>query len=70
MPIDGSFSIDINDYPDDPLMPELEDTAEIHSTGIFGSAYDDFPNTPINDQSVGAESDFHNMDITPRVLGQ
>ncbi|GJW17016.1 putative ribonuclease H-like domain-containing protein [Tanacetum coccineum] len=26
MPIDGSFSIDINDYPDDPLMPELEDT--------------------------------------------
>ncbi|GKE83734.1 hypothetical protein Tco_1557476, partial [Tanacetum coccineum] len=30
MPIDGSFSIDINDYPDDPLMLELEDTAEIH----------------------------------------
>ncbi|GJW70526.1 putative ribonuclease H-like domain-containing protein [Tanacetum coccineum] len=29
MPIDGSFSIDINDYPDDPLMPELEDTAKI-----------------------------------------
>ncbi|GKE16426.1 putative ribonuclease H-like domain-containing protein [Tanacetum coccineum] len=28
MPIDGSFSIDINDYPDDPLMPELEDTTE------------------------------------------
>ncbi|GJS34583.1 putative ribonuclease H-like domain-containing protein [Tanacetum coccineum] len=60
MPIDGSFSIDINDYPDDPLMPELEDTAEIHSTGI--SAYDDFPNTPIDDQSVGAEADFHNME--------
>ncbi|GJS03884.1 putative ribonuclease H-like domain-containing protein [Tanacetum coccineum] len=36
MPIDGSFSIDINDYPDDPLMPELEDTAKIYSTGIFG----------------------------------
>ncbi|GJT38115.1 putative ribonuclease H-like domain-containing protein [Tanacetum coccineum] len=62
MPIDGSFSIDINDYPDDPLMPELEDIAEIHSTGIFGSAYDDFPNTPIDDQSVGAEADFHNME--------
>ncbi|GKA44185.1 hypothetical protein Tco_0736909 [Tanacetum coccineum] len=39
MPIDGSFSIDINDYPDDPLMPELEDTAEIHSTSIFGSEF-------------------------------
>ncbi|GKA57771.1 putative ribonuclease H-like domain-containing protein, partial [Tanacetum coccineum] len=62
MPINGSFSIDINDYPDDPLMPELEDTAEIHSTGIFGSAYDDSPNTPINDQSVGAEADFNNME--------
>ncbi|GKA25091.1 putative ribonuclease H-like domain-containing protein [Tanacetum coccineum] len=47
---------------DDPLMSELEDTAEIHSTGIFGSAYDDFPNTPIDDQSVGAEADFHNME--------
>ncbi|GJX93572.1 putative ribonuclease H-like domain-containing protein [Tanacetum coccineum] len=62
MPIDGSFSIDINDYPDDPLMPELEDTAEIHSTGIFGSAYDDSPNTPIDDQSVGAEAGFNNME--------
>ncbi|GKE23332.1 hypothetical protein Tco_1434844, partial [Tanacetum coccineum] len=62
MPIDGSFLIDINDYLDDPLMPELEDTAEIHSTGIFGSAYDDSPNTPIDDQSVGAEADFNNME--------
>ncbi|GJR19121.1 putative ribonuclease H-like domain-containing protein, partial [Tanacetum coccineum] len=62
MPIDGSFSIDINDYPDDPLMPELEDTAKIPSTGIFGSAYDDSPNTPIDDQSVGAEADFNNME--------
>ncbi|GJS76555.1 ribonuclease H-like domain-containing protein [Tanacetum coccineum] len=62
MPIDGSFSIDINDYPDDPLMPELEDIAKIHSTSISGSAYDDFPNTPIDDQSVGREADFHNME--------
>ncbi|GKF25811.1 hypothetical protein Tco_0081705, partial [Tanacetum coccineum] len=62
MPIDGSFSIDINDYPDDPLMPELEDIAEIHSTGIFGSAYDDSLNTPIDDQTVGAEADFNNME--------
>ncbi|GKD22927.1 putative ribonuclease H-like domain-containing protein [Tanacetum coccineum] len=62
MPIDGLFSIDINDYPDDPLMPKLEDTAEIHSTGIFGSTYDDFPNTPIDDQSVGAKTDFYNIE--------
>ncbi|GJX21292.1 putative ribonuclease H-like domain-containing protein [Tanacetum coccineum] len=62
MPVNGSFSIDINDYPDDPLMLELEDTAKIHSTGIFGSAYDDSPNTPIDDQSVGAEADFNNME--------
>ncbi|GJR95300.1 putative ribonuclease H-like domain-containing protein [Tanacetum coccineum] len=62
MPIDGSFSTDINDYPDDPLMPELVDTSEIHSTGIFGSAYDDSLNTPIDDQSVGVEADFNNME--------
>ncbi|GJS66673.1 putative ribonuclease H-like domain-containing protein [Tanacetum coccineum] len=52
----------INDYPDDPLMPELEDTAKIHSIGIFGNAYDDSPNIPIDDQSVGAEADFNNME--------
>ncbi|GKA73114.1 retrovirus-related pol polyprotein from transposon TNT 1-94 [Tanacetum coccineum] len=33
-PLDGSF-------PDDHLMPDLEDTAESQNTGIFGSAYDD-----------------------------
>ncbi|GJX49181.1 putative ribonuclease H-like domain-containing protein [Tanacetum coccineum] len=27
--------------PHDPLMPDLEDTAEVPNTGIFGSAYDD-----------------------------
>ncbi|GKC70525.1 hypothetical protein Tco_1116408 [Tanacetum coccineum] len=64
MPVDGSFSIDINNYPDDPLMPELEDTAAIHSTGIFGSAYDDLDsyNTPIANHNVGAEADFNNME--------
>ncbi|GJZ08132.1 hypothetical protein Tco_0542415 [Tanacetum coccineum] len=44
--------------PHDPLMPELEDTAEIQSTGIFGNAYDDHDletlNTPYTDQSVVA----------------
>ncbi|GJR40166.1 putative ribonuclease H-like domain-containing protein [Tanacetum coccineum] len=46
-------------------MPELEDTAEIRSTGIFGNAYDDHDletlNTPYADQSVGAEADFNNI---------
>nr|GFB88645.1 ribonuclease H-like domain-containing protein [Tanacetum cinerariifolium] len=27
--------------PHDPLMPELEDTAAIQTTGIFGNAYDE-----------------------------
>ncbi|GJZ32833.1 putative ribonuclease H-like domain-containing protein [Tanacetum coccineum] len=62
----GSFPIDVANLPHDPLMPELEDTAEIRSTGIFGNAYDDHDletlNTPYADQSVGAEADFNNME--------
>ncbi|GJV53799.1 hypothetical protein Tco_1449540 [Tanacetum coccineum] len=34
VPLGGSFL-------DDPHMPNLEDTAEVQNTGIFGSAYDD-----------------------------
>ncbi|GJR68598.1 putative ribonuclease H-like domain-containing protein [Tanacetum coccineum] len=62
--VDGSFTMDINDYPDDPVMHELEDSTAIHSTGIFGSAYDDLDslNTPIDDQGVGAEADLNNME--------
>ncbi|GJX61812.1 putative ribonuclease H-like domain-containing protein [Tanacetum coccineum] len=62
----GSFPIDVSNLPHDPLMPELEDTTEIQSTGIFGNAYDDHDletlNTPYADQSVGAEADFNNME--------
>nr|GEU37125.1 hypothetical protein [Tanacetum cinerariifolium] len=51
--------------PHDLLMPELEDTAEIHSTGIFGNAYDEDEletnNHSYADESVGAEADFNNM---------
>ncbi|GKD53055.1 putative ribonuclease H-like domain-containing protein [Tanacetum coccineum] len=36
-----SFPLNINDLPDDPLMPDLEDTAEVQNTSIFGSAFDD-----------------------------
>ncbi|GKB54670.1 hypothetical protein Tco_0905423 [Tanacetum coccineum] len=66
VPFGGSFPIDVANLPHDPLMPELEDTAEIQSTGIFGNAYDDHDletlNTPYVNQSVGAEADFNNME--------
>ncbi|GJU29448.1 putative ribonuclease H-like domain-containing protein [Tanacetum coccineum] len=66
VPFGGSFPIDVANLPHDPLMPELEDTAKIRSTGIFGNAYDDHDletlNTPYADQSVGAEADFNNME--------
>ncbi|GKE22300.1 hypothetical protein Tco_1433812 [Tanacetum coccineum] len=62
----GSFSIDATNLPDDPLMPDLEDTTEVQSTGIFGNAYDndvlDNYNTPYADHVVGAEADFNNME--------
>ncbi|GJZ55446.1 hypothetical protein Tco_0610639 [Tanacetum coccineum] len=52
--------------PHDPLMPDLEDIAEVPNTGIFGSAYDDDDldtcNSPYADQVVGAEADFNNME--------
>ncbi|GJZ50442.1 putative ribonuclease H-like domain-containing protein, partial [Tanacetum coccineum] len=52
--------------PNDPLMPELEDTAEMQRTSIFCNAYDDHDletlNTPYADQSVGAEANFNNME--------
>ncbi|GJZ46120.1 ribonuclease H-like domain-containing protein [Tanacetum coccineum] len=60
VPFGRSFPIDAANLPHDPLMPELEDTAKIQSTGIFGNAYDDHDletlNTPYADQSV-AEKD-------------
>ncbi|GJU19392.1 hypothetical protein Tco_1152734, partial [Tanacetum coccineum] len=41
----ATFSND--DFPTDPLMPDLEDTADLQVTGIFSGAYDD--------EDVGAE---------------
>ncbi|GJS61637.1 putative ribonuclease H-like domain-containing protein [Tanacetum coccineum] len=61
----GSFPLNVNDLPDDPLMPDLEDTAEVQNTGIFGSAFDDEDldtyNSPFVDQVMGAEADFKNL---------
>ncbi|GJW22220.1 putative ribonuclease H-like domain-containing protein [Tanacetum coccineum] len=66
VPFGGSFPIDVANLHHDPLMPELEDTAKIRSTGIFGNAYDDHDletlNTPYADQSMGAEANFNNME--------
>ncbi|GJS96670.1 putative ribonuclease H-like domain-containing protein [Tanacetum coccineum] len=66
VPLGGSFPLDVNDPTDDPLMPDLEDTAEVQHTGIFGSAYNDDDldtcNSPYADQVVGAEADFNNME--------
>ncbi|GKB85209.1 putative ribonuclease H-like domain-containing protein [Tanacetum coccineum] len=66
IPLGGSFPLDVNDPPDDPLIPNLEDTVEVQHTGIFGSAYDDDDldtcNSPYADQVVGAEADFNNME--------
>ncbi|GKF90711.1 hypothetical protein Tco_0274412, partial [Tanacetum coccineum] len=64
---DGSFPLNVNDLPDDPLMPDLEDTAEVqNSTGIFGSACDDDNldtyNSLYADQVIGVEANFHNME--------
>ncbi|GJY91659.1 hypothetical protein Tco_0507441 [Tanacetum coccineum] len=36
-----SFVLIGGSFPDDPLMPDLEDTAEVQNTSIFGCAYDD-----------------------------
>ncbi|GJZ50154.1 putative ribonuclease H-like domain-containing protein [Tanacetum coccineum] len=44
------------DYPIDPLMPDLEDTANLEDTGIFGNAYDD--------EDVGTEADINNLETT------
>ncbi|GKB54790.1 uncharacterized mitochondrial protein-like protein [Tanacetum coccineum] len=47
------------DYPTDPLMPDLEDTADLQDTSIFGNTYDD--------EDVGAEDDLNNLETTMSV---
>ncbi|GJS33965.1 retrovirus-related pol polyprotein from transposon TNT 1-94 [Tanacetum coccineum] len=61
----------------DPLMPDLEDTAEVQNTGIFGSAFDDEDldtyNSPFADQVMGTKADFNNMEpstIEPTKIAQ
>ncbi|GKE43524.1 hypothetical protein Tco_1470808, partial [Tanacetum coccineum] len=48
-----------DDFPTDPLMPDLEDTVDLLNTGIFSGAYDD--------EDMGAETDLNNLEITMNV---
>ncbi|GJU51406.1 putative ribonuclease H-like domain-containing protein [Tanacetum coccineum] len=48
-----------DDFPTDPLMLDLEDTADLLNTGIFSGAYDD--------EDVGAEADLNNLETTLNV---
>ncbi|GJU92454.1 putative ribonuclease H-like domain-containing protein [Tanacetum coccineum] len=60
----GSISVNAATLPNgdlltDPLMPELEDTADLQNTSIFSGAY--------NDEDVGAEADHNNLETTMNV---
>ncbi|GJR79547.1 putative ribonuclease H-like domain-containing protein [Tanacetum coccineum] len=55
----GQSFTNANDLPIDPLMPDLEDTANLLNTGIFSGAYDD--------EDVGAEADLNNLETTINV---
>ncbi|GJX12034.1 putative ribonuclease H-like domain-containing protein [Tanacetum coccineum] len=59
IPIDAS-TLPNADLPSDPNMPDLEDDSEVFpNDGIFSGAY--------NDEDVGVEADFNNMDNTINV---
>nr|GEW94128.1 hypothetical protein [Tanacetum cinerariifolium] len=47
------------DLPIDPLMPDLEDTTDLHDFGIFSGTYDD--------EVAGAKADFNNLELTTDV---
>ncbi|GKE28580.1 putative ribonuclease H-like domain-containing protein, partial [Tanacetum coccineum] len=52
----GQSSTNADDLPTNPLMPDLEDTADLLNTDIFSGAYDD--------EDVGAEADLNNLETT------
>ncbi|GJY74341.1 putative ribonuclease H-like domain-containing protein [Tanacetum coccineum] len=55
----GQNFTNADDLPTDPLMPDLEDTANLLNTGIFSGAYDD--------EDVGVEADLNNLETTMNV---
>ncbi|GKF01609.1 hypothetical protein Tco_0028532, partial [Tanacetum coccineum] len=55
--VSSSFPTQENvDLPADPLMPDLEDTADLQDTRIFSGAYDD--------EVKGVVADFNNLELT------
>nr|GEY15025.1 ribonuclease H-like domain-containing protein [Tanacetum cinerariifolium] len=59
--IGGSIPVNVvilpnANLPTDPLMPDLEDTADLQDTRIFSGVYDD--------QVEGVEANFNNMELT------
>nr|GFA44299.1 hypothetical protein [Tanacetum cinerariifolium] len=61
----GSILVNVATLPNadlltDPLMPDLEDTADLHNTGTFSGAYDD-------DEVEGTEADYNNLELTTAV---
>ncbi|GJR22873.1 copia protein [Tanacetum coccineum] len=55
----GQNFTNADDLPTDPLMPDLEDSADLLNTGIFSGAY--------NDEDMGVEDDFNNLETTMNV---
>ncbi|GKE85322.1 hypothetical protein Tco_1559064, partial [Tanacetum coccineum] len=55
----GQSFTNADDLPTDPLMPDLEDIANLLNTSIFNGAYDD--------ADVGAEADLNNLETTMNV---
>ncbi|GKD37225.1 hypothetical protein Tco_1257432, partial [Tanacetum coccineum] len=57
--VDGKSFDNVDDLLTDPLMYDLEDTADLLNTGIFSGAYDD--------EDVGAEADLNNLETTMNI---
>ncbi|GKF89028.1 hypothetical protein Tco_0262991, partial [Tanacetum coccineum] len=55
----GKVFFNADDLPPDPLMPDLEDTNDLLSTGIFSGAYDD--------EDVGAKAELNNLETTMNI---
>ncbi|GJU61525.1 ribonuclease H-like domain-containing protein [Tanacetum coccineum] len=55
----GRSFTNINDLPIDPLMPDLEDIANLLNTGIFSGAYDN--------EDEGAKADLNKLETTMNV---
>ncbi|GJW45417.1 putative ribonuclease H-like domain-containing protein [Tanacetum coccineum] len=56
----GQNFTNADDFPTDPLMPDLEDNVDLLNTCIFSGAYDD--------EDVGAEADLNNLETTMNVI--